>query len=92
MKIGVVKGSVVASAKHPIYIGHRLLLVEPIDHHGNKSGAGFVAIDQVQAGPGDKVIYVDEGNSARTVLNDPKAPARAVLVAIVDRINVEAGS
>ena len=89
MKLGVVTGSVVATVKHRIYDGHRLLLLHPVDPEGNIIGHGIVGIDMVQAGPGDVVIYVEEGNSARTVLKDDTAPVRVVLVAIVDRIDVE---
>lgn len=87
MRLGIVTGSVTCTVKHPIYDGRRLLLVRPVDPDGRVMGAAFVAIDAVQAGPGDPVIYVDEGNSARTVLQDKGAPARAVIVGIVDRVN-----
>ncbi len=87
MKLGVVTGSVTATVKHSIYDGQRLLLVRPVDPEGRAIGSAFAAIDAVQAGPGDPVIYVDEGNSARTVLQDKTAPARAVIVGIVDRVN-----
>ena len=89
MKLAVVTGSVTATVKHSIYEGHRLLLMRSTDPEGNPVGHGFVAVDMVQAGPGDRVIYVEEGNSARTVLKDNMAPVRAVIVGIVDRVTRE---
>ena len=89
MKLARVKGSVVATMKHAIYEGHRLLLVHDVSETGERRGAGFIAIDQVQAGPGDLVLYVEEGNSARTILKDKTAPARAVICAIVDAVQRE---
>lgn len=89
MKLARVQGSVVATIKHPIYEGHRLLLVRDADEQGRPQGPGFVAIDRVQAGPGDLVLYMDEGNSARLLLGDSTAPARAVVCAIVDSVERE---
>ncbi len=89
MKLARVDGSVVATVKHPIYAGERLLLVHDVDETGARQGPGFVAVDRVQAGPGDLVLYMDEGNSARTILKDPQAPVRAVLCAIIDQVNRE---
>lgn len=89
MKLGIVTGSVTATVKHSIYNGRRLLLVRPVDPEGNSIGAAFAAVDSVQAGPGDPVLYVDEGNSARMVLGDKTAPVRAVIVAVVDRVHLQ---
>ena len=43
-------------------------------------------IDTVQAGVGDIVLVMDEGNSARTVLENTTAPIRSIIVGIVDEI------
>jgi microcompartment protein CcmK/EutM len=43
----------------------------------------------VQAGPGDLVLVLDEGSSARQLLDaEPNGPVRAVIVGIVDAIDL----
>ncbi len=79
-------GSVVATQKHKILEGQKLLLVRPVGIDGNVKGKAVVAIDTVQAGPGDTVLILDEGNSARMILGSKDAPARTVIVGIVDEI------
>jgi ethanolamine utilization protein EutN len=48
-----------------------------------------IAVDLVQAGPGDTVLVLDEGSSARQMLAaEPHGPVRAVIVGIVDLIDL----
>ena len=54
-----------------------------------KKGQSFLAIDVVQAGVGDTVLALEEGNSARQVLKEPESfTVKQVIVAIVDNISV----
>ena len=90
MIIGTVKGDIVSTINHPFYTGKKLLVVEKQDPAG-KAGGYLVAIDGgVQAGVGDRVLVVDEGNSARQVVADPNAPLRSIIVGIIDHIQTEA--
>ena len=41
----------------------------------------------VQAGEGDIVLVLDEGNSSRMILADSMAAVRTVIVGIVDEVN-----
>ena len=66
------------------------LAVSPIDPEGNPSGKTVLAIDTVQAGTGDTVLIIDEGNSARVIIDDPMAPVRCVIAGIVDEVNTGA--
>ncbi len=52
------------------------------------SGGAQIAVDRAQAGPGDTVLILDEGNSARQMLGDATAPVRTVVVGVVDRISM----
>ncbi|MFC2030715.1 EutN/CcmL family microcompartment protein [Chloroflexota bacterium] len=48
-----------------------------------------IAVDMVQAGVGDLVIVLDEGNSARQILDrEPLGAIRALVVGIVDEITI----
>jgi ethanolamine utilization protein EutN len=90
MIIGTVKGDIVSTISHPFYTGKKLLVVEKEDPTG-KPGGYLIAIDGgVQAGVGDRVLVVDEGNSARQIVGDPNAPLRSIIVGIIDRIDLEA--
>ena len=43
----------------------------------------------MQAGVGDRVLVLDEGNSARQVLNvEPWGPVRAVIVGVIDDVDL----
>jgi microcompartment protein CcmK/EutM len=82
-----VKGTVVATLKHPAYRGLKLLAVQPVDGQGQAQGRSFVAVDRAQAGAGDLVLVNSEGNGARQLLGQPGAPIRSVIVGIVDRVD-----
>ena len=87
MILGRVIGTVVSTIKLDIYKGYKLLIVRPVDPEGKPSGKMVLAIDTVQAGTGDTVLVIDEGNSARVIIDDPEAPVRCVIVGIVDEVN-----
>lgn len=87
MKHCRVVGPLWASVKHPAFAGHPLFVVQPLDETGADTGASFVAIDHVQAGVGDKVIVLTEGNGVRQILNQgDKTPIRSIIVGIVDAV------
>jgi microcompartment protein CcmK/EutM len=88
MYIGRVSGSVTATIKHDAFHGHKLLIVDHLDLQGNATGGYDICVDVVQAGPGDTVLVLDEGNGARQILNRTVAPVRAVIVGIIDAIEL----
>ena len=87
MFLGKVIGNVVSTIKHKDFAGFKLLLVQPIQPDGAPWQDALICIDNVDAGEGETVLYVDEGNSARQLLNlEPNGPVRPVIVGIVDEI------
>lgn len=88
MRLGIVKGSVVATIKHTSLSGRKLLMVQPIDPYDNPLGEEVIAIDQVQAGPGDKVLLLEEGGSVRQIIMYDNAPIRCLIVGIVDHVEL----
>lgn len=87
MKLCRVLGPVVATAKHPSYHARKLLSVQPVDEHGADSGASFLAVDDVQAGVGDVVLVMQEGNGVRQLLKmGAQVPIRSLIVGIVDQV------
>jgi microcompartment protein CcmK/EutM len=90
MLLGTVRGDIVSTINHPFYTGKKLLIVEKEDFAGNPSGY-LIAIDGgVDAGVGERVLIVDEGNSARQIVADSNAPVRSIIVGVVDRVDSEA--
>jgi microcompartment protein CcmK/EutM len=89
MYIGRVSGTVVATIKNELYKGRKLLVVDRLDLQGQPTGKYDIAVDRVQAGPGDLVLVLDEGNSARQIVGrEPDGAIRAVIVGIVDEVDV----
>ena len=88
MYIGRVSGTVVATVKHEAFSGHKLLVVDQLDPTGEPTGAYDICVDTVQADAGDRVLVIDEGNGARQILNRKEAPVRAVIVGIVDDVQI----
>jgi microcompartment protein CcmK/EutM len=88
MRICRVLGTVVATAKHPTYHGHKLMVVQAVDEKGEPQGSSFLAVDVVQAGKGDLVIVMSEGNGVRQILKQQILPIRSLIVGIVDEVDV----
>lgn len=87
MFLGRVVGELVATLKHEALSGRRLLWVERIAPDGSPAEATRrlrLAVDTVDAGPGDQVLVLDEGNGAAQVLRRPRGPVRTVIVGVVD--------
>jgi ethanolamine utilization protein EutN len=90
MIIGTVRGNIVSTINHPFYDGKKMLIVEKEDFAG-KPGGYVIAIDSgVGAGVGERVLVIDEGNSARQVVKNKDAPLRSIIIGIVDRVDAEA--
>jgi ethanolamine utilization protein EutN len=78
-----------AAIKHPAYAGRALFVVQPLDEQGEDAGASFVAVDHAQAGIGDRVIVLTEGNGVRQILQmGDVVPIRSLIVGIVDQVEI----
>lgn len=89
MILAKVKGNLVSTQKNSNLVGHKLLLVHPIDLNDNYIGKNdVVAIDVADAGIGDTVLLVQEGKAVQQILGHKNAPVHSVVVAVVDSIEV----
>jgi ethanolamine utilization protein EutN len=91
MFIAKVIGNVVSTQKIAKFRGMKLLLVQPYINKEGKlqiSGSSVVAVDGVGAGVGECVLFT-QGSSARLTPTTKDAPVDAVIVGIVDAIEVE---
>mgnify|MGYP001071921525 CR=1 FL=1 len=90
MILGKVIGNVVSTIVVEAYKSRKILVVQPVNPDGNPSGKSFLAIDAVQAGVGDIVLTLEEGNSARQIINEPDSgTVKHVVAAIVDAVTLE---
>ena len=91
MFIAKVIGNVVATQKNDKFLGMKLLLIQPYAGRGGRleaSGSSVVAVDSVGAGVGECVLFT-QGSSARLTPATKDAPVDAVIVGIVDSVEVE---
>ena len=88
MKIGRVAGTVATTICSPAYEQKRLLFCDLLDEQMQPSGRYTVAVDSVYAGDGETVLILDEGNSARQVTGIPEAPIRAVVIGVIDEVEL----
>ena len=93
MFLARVEGSVVATKKDPSMSGRKLLLLRPqlVDEKDpTKFRPGvntIVAVDCVGAGIGELVMFC-QGSSARLAANLKDVPVDAVIIGIVDTVDV----
>ncbi len=88
MYLGTVVGDVVSTHKNERLEGKKLLLVKRLSLDMQPEGAEIIALDVVDAGVGDKVLVVQEGSSARKIFDDPWIPVQAVIVGVLDRVDL----
>jgi microcompartment protein CcmK/EutM len=90
MILGKVTGTVVATVKHHSYDGRKLLSVCPLDENGKAAGKEFLAVDNAQAGTGDTVLVLTEGNGVRQILGREGGPHAILelIVGIVDEVEL----
>jgi ethanolamine utilization protein EutN len=88
VKVGNVVGTVVSTINIPLLEEHRLLLCDVQDVAGEPDGY-TICIDVVDAGMGETVLILDEGNSARQILGLETGAIRAVIVGVVDELYID---
>ncbi|MGE3821693.1 MAG: EutN/CcmL family microcompartment protein [Isosphaeraceae bacterium] len=92
MFVAKVTGSVVATQKVASMTGHKLLTVEPYRVDGDHSqliptGRTFVVVDTLGAGVGEMVL-ICQGSSARLTPETEKLPIDAVVIGLIDSVDV----
>ncbi len=88
MLISRVVGDVVATIKDDKMVGRKLLIVREVTTENELIGKPLVAVDTVDAGVGD-VVLIAQGSSARQTGLTKDTPTDAVIMAIVDSVQLE---
>lgn len=88
MTIGKVIGTVVCTQKTPSLQGVKFQLVQPLSAVDlSDQGKPLVAVDSIGAGPRE-VVLLAAGSSARQTTTTVNTPCDAVIMAIIDSIEV----
>jgi microcompartment protein CcmK/EutM len=88
MLIARVVGDVVSTMKDDKIVGRKLLIVREVSVENEIVGKPIVAVDTVDAGIGD-VVLIAQGSSARQTNLTKETPTDAVIMAIVDSLQVD---
>ncbi len=88
MYIARVVGDVVATHRHKSLGGNKLLLIRRLSLEGSEEGSEIIALDVIGVGPGERVLVVQEGNAARSLFGSGTIPAQAVVVGVVDELQL----
>jgi microcompartment protein CcmK/EutM len=90
MFLARVIGDVVSTHKNETLDGKKLLVIQRLNLAGESDGSvELIALDVVNSGEGDHVLVVQEGSSARKILGDDRMPVQAVIVGVVDRVDID---
>ncbi|MDX1624810.1 MAG: EutN/CcmL family microcompartment protein [Gemmatimonadota bacterium] len=94
MILSRVVGTLTSTDKDPELAEYKILVVQPLspEAEGDRfdlvdEGEELLAVDRVDAGEGDVVLVVKEGNSARQITGRPRVPLQAVVIGVVDRVD-----
>jgi ethanolamine utilization protein EutN len=89
MKLGRVIGTVVPCQRYEGLAGVPMLMVQPLDRHGDEKGQPLVAADSTKmAGPGELVLY-EGGREAAMALDETFVPIDQSIIGIVDHVDSE---
>lgn len=87
MILGKVIGTVWSTRKDENLVGAKFLIVRHIDLDYKPKEATVIAVDSVGAGVGE-IVLVAQGSSARQTTFTKNKPIDAVIMAIVDKLDI----
>ena len=88
MLIAKVIGTTVSTIKDETLHGRKLLILRQTDVDGVPFGKPYVAVDTLDAGIGDLVLTA-HGSSGRQTELTKNRPVDAVIMAVIDHLQVE---
>ena len=88
MLIAKVIGTTVSTIKDEKLVSKKLLILRQTDESGNPAGKPYVAVDTVNAGIGELVLTC-AGSSARQTNITKDTPVDAVIMAVIDSLEVD---
>lgn len=86
MQEALVIGHAHSTIKHKTLQAMKLLVTQPLQADGQTAdGAPTLAIDNLGAGPGDRVVLTSDGGAVREIYGVQNSPIRWAVLGIVDR-------
>jgi ethanolamine utilization protein EutN len=85
MQPATVLGSTHATVKHESFGGRRLLIVQPVGVDDQYDGPPLIAVDNLGARRGDRVMLSSDGSYAREACGHEFTPARWTVIGLVDQ-------
>lgn len=87
MILGKVIGTVWSTRKDEALVGSKFLIVRQLDLEYKPKESTVIAVDSVGAGVGE-IVLVAQGSSARQTTITKNKPVDAVIMAIVDKLDI----
>ncbi|MCX7797993.1 MAG: EutN/CcmL family microcompartment protein [Melioribacter sp.] len=88
MILGKVIGTVWSTRKDENLVGAKFLIVRQLDFDFTPKDSTLIAVDSVGAGVGE-IVIVTQGSSAHLTSFTQNKPVDAVIIAIVDKLDVK---
>ncbi len=88
MKIARVIGTTISTIKDEKVRGSKLLICRQTNEIGESIGKAYVAVDLVDAGV-DDLVLTGHGSSARQTYQTKECPVDAVVIAVIDHLEVD---
>jgi microcompartment protein CcmK/EutM len=88
MRIARVIGTAISTIKDYKVKGSKLLILRQTNQTGEFVGKPYVAVDLVEAGVGELVL-TGHGSSARQTYLTKDCPVDAVVIAVIDHLEVD---
>ena len=86
MQIASVVGMATTTVKHATLVGAKLLVVQPLAADGKQpDGDPVLAVDQLGAGVGERVLVTSDGRAARELMGSDATPVRWTVQGICDQ-------
>jgi ethanolamine utilization protein EutN len=85
VNLGIVVGTATSTVKHRSMAGQKLLVVQPLAADGQSpDGNPLLAVDCLNAGPGERVMITSDGPTVQERLKDDNTPVRWSILGIAD--------
>lgn len=91
MNVGRVTGTIWATRKQASFEGRRMLVIQPMSFAGEDVGSPIIALDAMDAGVGNTVVYVTS-TEATIPFKPTPTPVDATVVGILDAVDHVTGS
>jgi ethanolamine utilization protein EutN len=85
--LGKVIGTVWSTRKDESLVGAKFLIIRQLDLEYKPKDSTMIAVDSVGAGVGE-IVIVAQGSSARQTNQTKNKPVDAVVMAIVDKLDI----